>query len=457
MKTRLARMVVAAGVLVLVASACGKNDNKAATTTKATTGGTATTGGGTASTGAAAGNTLKVDSSKCPADATKALAAGEDIKIGITLPQSGQLAAFGVIGQGMKMYFDKVNAEEGGVDGHKIQLIAKDDSYDPNKTPALVQELLEKDKVLGTVFQVGTPNVGATRKVLEESCTAQAFVGTGFPAWGDPANHPWTVGGILAYNTEAKIWADFISKKKPGAKVAELTFNNDFGKAYSKQIAAEAKDKGFSVVVTKLHEGTATSIDNEITAILAENPDVVLGETTAAFCPKFMAGLAAGGYQGITILSSTCSSVAQFFRPVDPAGDKVYLVGQVKDVTDDTYANDDDIKAFKDTVAKYGAGLDAGNLSVGTGYIAGYLTVDVLKRAAKMEGGLTRVNFMNAVWATDLKVPLSLGGKLHLDGKTDAYGSEYAVMQQYDAAKGSLVKSGDTFDLEGKTGVYQPS
>src|SRR5205823_4615523 len=106
-------MAMAAVVLALVAAACGSDSTT--TTTAATTGATtATTGGGgaTTTTSAQTSKTLKVDTSKCPAEATKPLAAGEDIRIGITLPQSGQLAAFGVIGQGMKMYFDKINAEE---------------------------------------------------------------------------------------------------------------------------------------------------------------------------------------------------------------------------------------------------------------------------------------------------------------------------------------------------------
>ena len=90
-----------------------------------------------------------------------------------------------------------------------------------------------------------------------------------------------------------------------------------------KQVAA---DKGFTIVDSELHEGTDTSIDNQITKILASNPDVVLGETTGAFCPKLMAGLAAGGYKGITIISYTCASVASFFKPVDPAGNGVYLL-----------------------------------------------------------------------------------------------------------------------------------
>ena len=96
------------------------------------------------------------------------------------------------------------------------------------------------------------------------------------------------------------MWGEFIEKKKPGAKVAELTYNNDFGKAYATAMQKVAKEKGFTIVESKLHEGTATNLDNEIAAILAANPDVVLGETTGKFCPMLMAGLAAGGYKGIT-------------------------------------------------------------------------------------------------------------------------------------------------------------
>ena len=52
-------------------------------------------------------------------------------------------------------------------------------------------------------------------------------------------------------------------------------FNNDFGKAYQTTFEAVAEEKGFEIVETKLHEGTAANIDNEVTAILAANPDVV--------------------------------------------------------------------------------------------------------------------------------------------------------------------------------------
>ncbi len=120
----------------------------------------------------------------------------------MTVPLTGPLAAFGAIPEGMNAVFAKVN-EAGGIDGHKVTLVAKDDAYDPNKTPPLATELVEKDHVLASVFQVGTPNVAASQGIFEAACTPQLFVATGFPNWGDPKGHPWTIGGIMAYNAEA--------------------------------------------------------------------------------------------------------------------------------------------------------------------------------------------------------------------------------------------------------------
>ena len=93
--------------------------------------------------------------------------------------------------------------------------------------------------------------------------------------------------------------------------------------------------------------------------MLAANPDVVLLETTGKFCPMAMAGLAAGGYKGITIVSATCAAVASFFKPVDPAGNGVYVLGQQKDPSDPQYANDPAMKAYLADVTQYGAGADA--------------------------------------------------------------------------------------------------
>ena len=212
-----------------------------------------------------------VPTENCPASATEALPDGEPIKIAFIGPQTGPLAAFGVIGQGMQVYFDKIN-EEGGIDGHNLELVTKDDAYDPARSGPAVQEAIEGDGIFASVFQVGTPNVAGTRQLHADACVPQALVGTGFPNWGDPANWPWTTGGIPSYTVESAIWTDFIKEKFPEAtKVAILSFNNDFGKTYQAALQQLLPEAGLEIVADIVHEPTS-DLSNEVTQLLASGP-----------------------------------------------------------------------------------------------------------------------------------------------------------------------------------------
>ncbi len=56
--------------------------------------------------------------------------AAEEIRIGQTLPYSGPVSGFGLIGKTQQAYFEKINAE-GGINGRKVKFITLDDAYSP--------------------------------------------------------------------------------------------------------------------------------------------------------------------------------------------------------------------------------------------------------------------------------------------------------------------------------------
>jgi branched-chain amino acid transport system substrate-binding protein len=473
-RRHLAQVLTAGVALSFVAAACGSDSKsgEGATTTAApaattaapaaTTAAPAATTAAPAATTAAAPTTVAgakrftVDDSACPPEAKAALAAGAPIKVGFSAPLTGPLAGFGLIAQGLQAQFDKVNAA-GGVDGHKIELITKDDAYDPAKTKTNVQELLEKDKILASVLQVGTPNVGAVLQNYAKACVAQAYVGTGFPAWGSPGTNPWTVGGILAYNTEANIWAEYLKDVMPGAKVGVLTYNNDFGKSYQKAFEAAAKDAGLTIVDTKLHEPTST-LTNEVTALLAANPDVIIGETTAVFCGNLAKLARQGGFTGPIIVSATCFSTQFLGTPeVGEAGKDVFGVAYLKDPTDPAWADDAAVKQYLADMKQFEPDAKPEISSVATGYNYGQLIIDTLMDASKLEGGLNQVNVANAMWNINTTLPLAYpGAKYILNGNSDAYGIEFGEMRQFDPATKTFKTTGKTFDVEGKTGLYTP-
>ena len=182
---------------------------------------------------------VTIDLAACPDDWSATQGAdGDEIRIGISLPQSGSFAAFGAVAEGIAAYFDYVN-ETDPVADKDLVLIARDDAFEAGRSVANVEEMLEVDDIFAFFSIVGTANNAAVRPILNDACVPQLFSATGAPMFGDPVNFPWTIGGTLAYNTEASLWCQNIADEfGEGATVAGLFMNNDFGSAY--QLAVEA-------------------------------------------------------------------------------------------------------------------------------------------------------------------------------------------------------------------------
>jgi len=154
-------------------------------------------------------------------------ASDTEIRIGHTNPYSGPASAYGVEGQLYQAFFKALN-EAGGIGGRKITFITYDDGYSPPKTVEMVRKLVEEDKVLLCFNTLGTPCNTAIHKYMNQKKVPQLFVATGASKWGDPKNFPWTMGFNLSYQSEGQIYAKYLVKTKPNAKIALLYANDDF-------------------------------------------------------------------------------------------------------------------------------------------------------------------------------------------------------------------------------------
>ena len=160
-------------------------------------------------------------------------ASDTEIKVGNIMPYSGPASAYGVIGKTQDAYFKKINAE-GGINGRKINFISYDDAYSPPKTVEQARKLVESDEVLVVFNPLGTPPNTAIQKYLNSKKVPQLFVATGATKWNDPKEFPWTMGWQPNYQSEVEIYAKYILKNKPNAKIAILYQNDDYGKDYLK-------------------------------------------------------------------------------------------------------------------------------------------------------------------------------------------------------------------------------
>ena len=154
-----------------------------------------------------------------------------EIKIGNIMPYSGPASAYGIIGQTEAAYFKKIN-DEGGINGRKINFVSYDDGYSPPKTVEQARKLVESDNVLMIFNSLGTPPNTAIQKYMNQKKVPQLFVATGATKWNDPKNFPWTMGWQPNYQGEGIIYAQYILKNKPNAKIAILYQNDDYGKDY---------------------------------------------------------------------------------------------------------------------------------------------------------------------------------------------------------------------------------
>ncbi len=157
----------------------------------------------------------------------------KEIKIGNINPYSGPASAYGTIGKTIGAYFNKVNAE-GGINGRKINYITYDDGYSPPKAVEQVRKLVESDEVLLVFQPLGTPSNTAIQKYMNSKKVPQLFVATGATKWNDPKGNPWTMGWQPNYQSEGRIYAEYLMKNHPNGKIGILYQNDDYGKDYVK-------------------------------------------------------------------------------------------------------------------------------------------------------------------------------------------------------------------------------
>lgn len=442
--TRTTRAGAVAGVaaLALLVAGCGDSRSSA--------GNTATGGGAGGESGGATSGEFAVDAGACPQEATKALADGETIKIGMSMPLSGPLAvAGGASVAGSKAYVDKVN-KAGGVAGHKIEIIAKDDGFDPGRATSNVKELTDKEQVFAILSMINAPSIKASQPLIEASCTPQLLNITTDASFADPNNHPWTTLGIQPSAIEGQAIVDYIAKNKPGAKVAMLKAADALSQEFDATFPAQAEKAGLNLLPGAEIPAGATNIDSAISSIIASSPDVVFLTSLPNYVGPYLTGLARGGYKGMVFLNSSASAAGQWVTPADPAGEGALVPLVRKDPSDPRWADDAAIKEFKADMEAAGQGKFTMLGNAVDGYAHAIALVAQLEKAAKAEGGLTRVNLMNAAWNFEVDRPIMLEAKGVVQAPEDPYVDEAGEIAAYSSkTKGWATKG--TWDYEGKT------
>jgi len=306
-----------------------------------------------------------------------------EIKIGNIMPYSGPASAYGVIGKTEAAYFKKIN-DAGGINGRKINFISYDDGYSPPKTVEQARKLVESDEVLFIFNSLGTPPNSAIQKYMNSKKVPQLFVATGATKWNDPKDFPWTMGWQPNYQSESQIYAKYLLKQKPDAKIAVLYQNDDYGKDYLKGLKDGLGAKAASMIIAEeSFETTEPTVDNHIVKLKSTGADVFVNITTPKFAAQAIKKIAEIEWKPLHFLNNVAASVGSVIKPAGfENAQGIVSAAYLKDVSDPQWDNDPGMKEFLAFLAKdfpEGNKLDA---SVVVGYGVSQTLVKVLQAAS---------------------------------------------------------------------------
>jgi len=334
-------------------------------------------------------------------------ASDREIRIGNTMAYSGPLSAYGEIGKTHAAYFNKINAE-GGINSRRINFISYDDAYSPPKTVEQTRKLVESDEVLFIFNGLGTPPNTAIQRYMNAKKVPQLFVNTGATKWNDPQHFPWTMGWQPNYQSEGRVYAEYLLTNHPRGKIGILYQNDDYGKDYVKGLKDGLHGK-MPIVAEMPYEASDPTVDSQIITLKASGADVFFDVTSPKFTAQAIKKAAEIGWKPIHLLNRTSNSVGATLKPAGLNNAKGILTSAyAKDPTDPAWRDDPALKAWLAFMDKYYPDGDKTSSFV----VAAYLTAQTLVQVLKQCGdNLTRETVMKqAANLKDLELGMLLPG-----------------------------------------------
>ena len=375
-----------------------------------------------------------------PAYAQKAYGPGAndtEIKLGQSTPLSGPASAFGAgAGRAVVGYFEMLNAQ-GGINGRKISFTQLDNAYSAPKAVEQSRRLVEDVGVLAEVGTIGTvPNV-AIQKYLNSKQVPQLFITAGGRRFNDPKSFPWTVPLYPDFETEGRVIAKYIATTRPDARIGVLYQNDDYGRDYLKGLRAGLGTKATQIVAEASYELADPTIDSQIVQLKAAGIDTLIEQSSSKAAAQSIRKVHELNWRPLHVIGGSTASVETILKPAGLEASKGLVTTQfLKQPGDPAWANDDEVKAYKDFLKKYAPSANPDDYSV----LVAYMNVHAVTLALKKCGDqLTRDNLIRQ--ATSFhgeRLPMMLPG-ISVSTKPDDYAPFRALrIAIFDGASWSL-------------------
>jgi len=334
---------------------------------------------------------------------------------------------------GAQTYLHSIN-EEGGVFGRKVQLVAFDDGYDPDRAPACFKRMV-KEGVFALGFFVGTPTAKVYVPMAEQEKIPVVGLFTGAQMLYEPIKH-YVINVRASYYDETreqidKLWD--INLRKIG-----VIYQDDaFGKTVLDGVKLALQKHGSAPAAQGTFARNTLDIDDGLRSVMAERPQavVVVGPYSPVAAVVKKAHAAGWRPQFLTV---SFVGTEEFIKEAgtDAEGTIITQVVPPYDRTDYTT-----VGLYRKCLAKYYPDSSPNFVSL-EGFVDAMVLIEGLKRAGR---DLTREKLISAIESIH-SMNVGMGSRLLLDyGPTDHKG--------FDDVYPTIVKNGQPVLLSDWSGV----
>jgi branched-chain amino acid transport system substrate-binding protein len=378
----------------------------------------------------------------------------DTILIGATVPLSGPAAAYGTIAKASDAYFHYVN-DNGGVNGRQVSYKYLDDAYNPAQTVPLTKQLVEQDQVFLTFGGLGTQAQTSVREYLNGKKVPQVIVATGATTFAaEFEKYPYTFGWQPVYQGESLIYAQYILKNTPNAKIGVIYQNDDYGQDYLDGLTKGLGSKAAEMIVDKEpNDVGAPDLSSQILKLKNSGADTLFVFETPSPAIKAIVAASQAGWHPTIYLNSVAAPVPYVQAAQKAAGDDAAVNGilsveYLKDPADPGQANDPGIQQYKQIMGKYyadGKVEDGFNVY---GMATAWSLVDVLKKAGP---NLTRQAVLDGMSnLNETENPFLYPGVSVKNTPTDHYSITQEFLAKYDTSVNDYKPISQPIDVRGQ-------
>jgi branched-chain amino acid transport system substrate-binding protein len=330
---------------------------------------------------------------------------GGTIKIGASLPLTGEFSEPGKAAQQGYKVWEAMTNEKGGLLKRQVKFTFRDDASDQNTVVADYTSLISKDKVdllagtFSSLLNIPASTVAERNKMLYVE-----------PAGGAPEiferGYKYLFFAQQATaNKQGDVWADWVlnlpADKRPKT-AAYPTLDDPFAVPVLEGIRAKFEPAGIKTVQKSTYPADTSNFDSIANAVKAKNPDVVVHGATFADGVGFVRALKKVGFKPKMFFETSAPSFGdQFIKGVgkDSTEGIFYAVSHTKDAT--TPGNEEFVAKYKEMYGGTEVPEDAADA---------YATAQVMEAAVKAVGSVERSDQIKlADWLRDNEVETILG------------------------------------------------